>query len=107
VELRLESIDARHLSDARSLHSALRIAPALDGPPSAGSSLEGQVDLAAVDAALAAMSPLDALRGPLAGGAWAFHLLYGALLRNAGPLTLSGDPQPGNRAAIRLRLPLR
>ena len=107
VELRLDSVEARQLSDARSLRSALRIAAEIDGAPSAGPSLEGRADLGEIDAALAPMNPLDALRGPLAGGAWAFHLLYGALLRHAGPLTVSGDPQPGNRAAVRLRLPLR
>jgi hypothetical protein len=107
VELRVDAVDARQLSDARSLGSALKIAPALDGPASPGASLEGRAELGEIDAALALMSPLDALRGPLAGGAWAAHLLYGALLRNAGPVTLSGDPRPGNRAAIRLRLPLR
>jgi len=107
VELRVDALDARQLSDASSLASALQIAPALDGPASPGASLEGRAEMGEIDAALALMSPLDALRGPLAGGAWAAHLLYGALLRNAGPLTLSGDPRPGNRAAIRLRLPLR
>jgi hypothetical protein len=107
LELQLESIDARQLSDARSIGSALRITPVFDGAPAAGASLEGRADLAEIDAALAAMTPLDAFRGPLATGAWALHLLYGALLRNAGPLTLSGDPLPGNRTAVRLRLPLR
>jgi len=40
-------------------------------------------------------------------GAYAAHLLYGPLLRNAGPLTVTGNPQQGGAAEIEVRLPLR
>ena len=39
-------------------------------------------------------APLDALRGSLAAGAYAAHLVYGPMLRNAGPLTLTGRSFP-------------
>lgn len=106
VEERVTGIDPRQLSDQGSLGRALRIAPAFGGAESAAA-LEGQADLAEIDAALASMTPLDALRGPLAAGAYAAHLLYGRLLRNAGPLSVTGRPGDGNAAAIEIRLPMR
>ena len=68
--------------------------------------LDASVDFPAIDRALSKLSPLDALRGPVAAGAYGAHLLWGSLLRNAGPLTLTGRPA-GPAAAIELRLPLR
>jgi hypothetical protein len=106
VEERLDGVDVHALSDGRSLGRALRIAAVFDSPPAVGSSFEASVALVDLDAVLAGMTPLDALRGPLATGTYAFHLLYGALLRNAGPLTLTGNPR-GSGAEIELRLPLR
>ena len=106
VEERLEAGDAHALSDGRSLPRATRLLGAFDTPPSAGPLLEITVVLAALESVLATLSPLDALRGPLAAGAYAAHLLYGPLLRNAGPLTLTGNPR-GAGAELELRLPLR
>jgi hypothetical protein len=107
VEERLEAIEVRELTDPRSLPRALRIAALFDGPQAAATALEGRIDLAGIDAALAKLTPLDALRGALAASAYAVHLLYGRLLRNAGPLTLTGNPQRGGSAEIEVRLPLR
>jgi hypothetical protein len=101
VAIALEGIDARLLTNENSWRAALRFSTAFDGPPAPGPALAGQLDLTAVDVALARLSPLDALRGSVAAGAYAAHLLYGPLLRHAGPLTLTGD---GDR--IELRLPL-
>jgi hypothetical protein len=101
VAIALEGIDARLLTNESSWRAGLRFSTAFDGPPAPGPALAGQLDLTAVDGELAKLSPLDALRGSVAAGAFAAHLLYGALLRHAGPLTLTGD---GDR--IELRLPL-
>lgn len=101
VAIALEGIDARRLADQSGWRAALRFSTAFDGSPAPGPALAGQLDLTAVDEELAKLSPLDALRGSVAAGAYAAHLLYGALLRHAGPLTLAGD---GDR--IELRLPL-
>lgn len=100
VEERLDSIDARRLD-------ALRPSPVFDGPDAAGPALAGAIDLAQADRAISLLSPLDALQSPVTAGAWAAHLLYGPLLRHAGPLTLSGDPLPAGAAHVELRLPLR
>jgi hypothetical protein len=107
VEERVDGIDVRALSDRASLARALRITPVFGSTASAGPALEGRIDLAEVDAALASLTPLDAIRGGFAAGAYAVHAVYGVLLRNAGPLTLAGSPARGNAAEIELRLPLR
>jgi hypothetical protein len=106
VEEHLEPGDPGALSDGRSLPAATRLFATFDAPPSNGPALEMTVGLAAVDGVLAGLTPLDALRGPLAAGAFAAHLLYGALLRNGGPLTVTGNPR-GDGAELELRLPLR
>lgn len=97
--LRIDAVDARRLE-------ALVPAAAFDGPATSGPALSGLVDLSKLDAALAKLTPLDVLSGEWAAAAYAAHLLYGPLLRNAGPLTLTGDPLPKNTARIELRLPL-
>jgi len=107
VEERVDAIDVRELAQTRSLTRALRIAAVFDAPEAAGPALDARVDLAAIDAALATINPLDALRGGVVAGAYAAHLLYGQLLRNAGPLTVTGNPQRGGAAEIDVRLPLR
>ena len=107
VEERVDAIDVRALSDRGSLARALRISPVFGGTASAGPALDGRIDLAEVDAALRTITPLDAIRGGFAAGAYAVHAVYGELLRNAGPLTLSGSPARGNAAEIEVRLPLR
>jgi len=105
ISARLDGIALDKLSDERSLPSALRIsAAAAETQP--GPALAGQLDLGQIDLALSRLSPIDALRGSLAAGAYATHLLYGPLLRNAGPLTVTGVPS-GNSATVELRLPLR
>jgi hypothetical protein len=105
---RLGGIDARQLGGPRSLGRALRVTSVFDGPPGAGAGLQAAIDLAQVDAALSRLTPIDAIRGADAAGAYAAHLIYGALLRNAGPLRLSGDAVQGSNAAeVELRLPLR
>jgi len=106
VEERLEAGDPRALTDGRSIPRATRLLTAFDAEPSAGAALEITVALATVESVLATLTPLDALRGPLAAGAYAVHLLYGPLLRNAGPLTVTGNPK-GAGAELELRLPLR
>jgi hypothetical protein len=105
VEERVDAVDVREL--ARSLTRALRIAAVFDAPEAAASALDARVDLGAIDAALGTINPLEALRGGVVAGAYAAHLLYGPLLRNAGPLTVTGNPQQGGAAEIEVRLPLR
>ena len=73
----------------------------------AGPALWAQLDLGEIDQALAKLSPIDAVRGALAAEAYAAHLLYGPLLRNAGPLTMTGTVAAKNAAEIEIRLPLR
>jgi hypothetical protein len=97
---RLTSIDATRLD-------ALVPVASFDGPEAPGPALWGEIDLAQLDAALARLTPLDALTSQLTASVYAGHLLYGPLLRNAGPLTLTGDPLAKNAARIELRLPLR
>lgn len=97
---RLGAIDATRLE-------ALEPIASFDGPEAPGPALWGEIDLAQLDAALSKLTPIDVLQSPLTASAYAAHLLYGALLRNAGPLTLTGDPLPKNAAQIELRLPLR
>ena len=80
--------------------------PAFDAPEAGPDAFHAQLDLVQIDAALARMTPLDALRGSLAAGTYAARLLYGELLRNAGPLTVIGNPARDG-AEIELRLPLR
>jgi len=105
VEERVDAVDVREL--ARSLTRALRIAAVFDAPEAAASALDARVDLGAIDAALGTINPLEALRGGVVAGAYAAHILYGPLLRNAGPLTVTGNPQQGGAAEIEVRLPLR
>ena len=107
VEERVDAIDVRELAQSRSITRALRIAAVFDAPEAAATALDARVDLAAIDAALGTINPLDALRGGVVAGAYAAHLLYGPLLRNAGPLTVTGNPQRGGAAEIEVRLPLR
>jgi hypothetical protein len=107
VEERLDAIDVRALSDQRSLARALRITPVFGGAESAAPALDALVDLARLDAALAGMTALDAVRGGFAAGTYAARAVYGDLLRNAGPLTIAGSPARGNAAEIEIRLPLR
>ncbi len=107
VEERLEDIDVGQLGDDRSLSRALRITAVFGGAEAPGPALEGRVELDRVDAALAQITPLFALRGTTAASAYALHLLYGGLLRNAGPLTATALPRGGNAAQLDLRLPLR
>ncbi len=105
IAVSLDGIDVEKLGDARSLSGALRLTakPAAAAP---GPALAGTLDLAAVDDALARLTPIDAIRGELAAGAYAAHLLYGPLLRNAGPIALSGAPA-ADGAEVEIRLPVR
>jgi hypothetical protein len=105
VEERLEAGDPGSLSDGRSLPRATRLVGVFDVAPSPGNALEIVVALATAERELAALTPLDALRGSLAAGAYAAHLLYGPLLHNAGPLTITGNPR-ADGADLELRLPL-
>ena len=107
VEERIEEIEVREIADPHSLPRALRIVAAFDGPASPGPAMEARVDLGKVDGALATMTPLDALRGGLAASAIAAHLVYGRLLRAAGPLAVTATPVPGNATELEVRLPLR
>ena len=105
VVVRLDGIDVQQLAGDRSLPRALRISTS-NAEPQPGPALLGQLDAAAIDAALATMSPLDALRGSLAAGAYAGHLLYGPLFRNSGPLSVTGTAAKSG-AELVLQLPLR
>jgi hypothetical protein len=97
---RLDQIDAGRLD-------ALTPAAAFDGPAAQGPALSGSIDLAQLDGAVARLNPLEMVTNATAAGAYAAHLLYGALLRNSGPLTLTGDPLPHDAAQIELKLPIR
>ena len=106
VVVRLDSIDAQQLADNGSLPRALHItasaAPAAPGEPS----LAGHLDPGAIESAVAKLTPLDALHGSLAAGVYAGNLIYAPLLRNSGPLTLTGTPNLKG-ADIEIRLPIR
>jgi hypothetical protein len=102
---RIDGFDLRQLTDERSIPRAVLWSMPADPPAGPGPALAGQLDLAEIDRELAKLTPLDALRGSAAAGAYAAHLLYGSLLRNAGPLTVSGSPA-GNAARIEMRLPI-
>jgi hypothetical protein len=106
VVVRLDGIEVEKLGGERSLPAALHLSAKPDAGVAPGPALAGTLDLAAVDGALAGLTPIDAIRGELAAGAYAVHLLYGPLLRNAGPVALSGVPA-ANGAEIELRLPVR
>jgi len=107
VEERIDEIDVREIADPGSLPRALRILAAFDGPEAPGPAMEARLDLTKLDLALAKLTPLDALRGGLAASAIAAHLVYGRLLRAAGPLTVTAFPKPGNAADLEVHLPLR
>ena len=104
---RLLGIDVEQLSDPGSLSRALHVTATADPPGPAGPSVVGQVDLAYIDQALARLSPIDAMRGSFVASVYAAHLLYGPLLRNAGPLTMTGAPAAKNAADVEIRLPIR
>jgi hypothetical protein len=102
---RLEGFDLRQLSDERSLPRAALWSISFDIPAPSGPALAGQLDLADIDKALDTLTPFDAVRGSAAAGAYAAHLLYGSLLRAAGPIGVTGSPA-GNAAQIEVRLPI-
>jgi len=106
VEERIDTVEVRALTGPGSLPRALPLKAAFEGPEADGPALQGRIDLSAIGAALAELTPLDALRGPMAAGTYAFQVVYGRLLRNAGPLTFTGDPR-GDAADVEVRLPLR
>jgi hypothetical protein len=85
------------------LSSPCAPAPALRS--ASDDALNASLDLAVLDRALSKLSPLDVFKGPVAGGAYGLHLLWGSLLRASGPLTITGRPA-GAAADIELRLPL-
>ena len=89
---------------AAALSTPCTEAPSLSG--GSENALDAAIDLAGLDRALSKLSPLDALHGPVAAGGYGAHLLYGSLLRNAGPATLSGRPA-GAAAELELRIPIR
>lgn len=80
-------------------------APAPELRAGSSNALDVAIDLIALDGALSRLGPLDALKGEVAAGAYGAHLLFGPLLRNAGPLAITGRAA-GTAAAIELRLPL-
>jgi hypothetical protein len=75
-------------------------------PAGTGPALEAQLDTAALEAAAARLSPLDALRGSAAAATLAARLMLGGLFRASGPIALSGEPDPLG-ARVELRWPLR
>ena len=109
--LTLDGLDVDKLAGEGSLADALRLTAIADPidlakPVGAPLSLEAELDLAAVGAALSRLSPMDAVRGSVAASAYAAQLLYGELLRNAGPLVVTGW-QMGKSAGVEVKLPLR
>ena len=105
VVVRLESIDAEQLAGDKSLPRALRITASAAQPAASEASLNGQLDVNAIESAVAKLTPLDALHGTLAAGVYATNLIYAHLLRAAGPITLSGTAS-SKAAEIEIRLPL-
>src|SRR5262249_52993372 len=104
---RLIAIDTQQLSDPQSIGRALQVSATAGPPRPAGPSVVGDLDLAYLDRALARLSPIDAMRGSFVASVYAGRLLYGPLVRNAGPLTLTGTPAAKKNAAeIEIRLPL-
>ena len=73
--------------------------------PGNDSSLDAQLDLAAVDRVLQGLTPLDALRGGIAAALFATRLTVSGLLRRSGPVLLRGEPDPRG-AQVELRWPL-
>ena len=67
--------------------------------------LVAMLDLAAVDAVLHKLTPLDVLQGGTAGALYAGRLTVGGLLRHSGPLRLRGAAHPAG-AEVELRWPL-
>ena len=67
--------------------------------------LDARLDLAAVDAVLQKLSPLDVLHGGMAGALYAGRLTVGGLLRRSGPVRLRGSEHPSG-AEVELRWPL-
>lgn len=74
---------------------------AKDGEPG----LDARLDLAAVDAVLQKLTPLDVLQGGMAGALFAGRLTVGGLLRRSGPVRLRGSAHPSG-AEVELRWPL-
>jgi hypothetical protein len=67
--------------------------------------LDATLDLAAADAVLQKLTPLDVIQGGLAAGLYAGRLTAGGLLRRSGPVRLRGTPHPAG-AQVELRWPL-
>jgi len=136
VAARLDGIDPFALTSERSVPRALHYAFALESPgaasngqctttpdgvfalsnppcappvplePAGDASADASIDLAQIDQALSRLTALDALNGEAAAGAYGVHLLYGALLRHLGPLTLHAEPAKNGAAAAELSLHL-
>ena len=104
---RLVSIDPQQLTDPQSIGRALHVTTTAEPPGPPGPGAAGQLDLAYVDQALARLSPIDAMRGSFVASVYAARLLYGPLVRNAGPLTLTATPAAKGAADVEIRLPIR
>src|SRR5439155_173793 len=62
---RVDAVDALRLSDERSVSRAIRLQPVFDAPEvPAAPPATGSIDLAQIDAALARLTPIDAINGP-------------------------------------------
>ncbi len=62
--------------------------------------ITARLDSAALARSLSPLTALDALRGPLAAGAFAGKLLWGALFANSGPIDLAARPTTQTDAAL-------
>jgi hypothetical protein len=79
--------------------------PADPRAPGGQAALEARLDTAVLDAALAKLTPVDALRGSAQAELYAARLLVGGLLRRSGPLQITGQPHKAG-AGIELHWPL-
>ncbi|HWE22502.1 MAG TPA: hypothetical protein VG496_01055, partial [Myxococcales bacterium] len=84
----------------------LESGPADLAPVESEPSLDARLDLVTVDGVLQKLTPLDVIRGGLAGALYAGRLTLGGLLRRSGPLRLRGNAHPSG-AEVEFRWPLR
>ena len=70
-----------------------------------GDGLDARLDLAALGAVIAKVTPIDAIRGGAPAAIYAARLLVGNLLRTSGPLHLTGKPHASG-AEVELSWPL-
>jgi hypothetical protein len=83
----------------------LETVPADLVPKQAEPALDATLNLAAIDAVLHKLTPLDVVHGGMAAALYAGRLTAGGLLRRSGPVRLRGTAHPAG-AQVELRWPL-